>query len=404
MIGRVAFKEILSTLRDQRALLSNLLIPLVVLPAVMLGLPLVLGGLFQHEQSSVTVVGAAGLPYLPPQLATSLAVQHVRLRPVTDPEAAVRRGDVSVAIRVPQGFQAHVRAGGGAGLTIYSKPGNMRSQLNADKVRQAVRDYSHELVSARLQAAGLDPSILTPVKVTSVDASTAAERSSGQLSWLIPFFIAIWTLTGGQMTAIDATAGEKERGTLEVLLVAPVRRTEIVVGKFLATLTFGLSAALMAIVGYVLGGAFVRSLFRPGLGGQAASVVQALGGKLDISLPSLALLFVSALLLAATVAALLVGIAMFARSFREAQSYVAPLAILLIVPAFALQFKDLLGFGQGVYLIPLFDALVLMDDIVKGTAGARAVLMTWGTLLVAIALLLAFAYRNFRREGVIFRV
>jgi len=116
------------------------------------------------------------------------------------------------------------------------------------------------------------------------------------------------------------------------------------------------------------------------------------------------LLLVSALLLAGTVAALLLGITLFARSFKEAQSYVAPLSFLLILPAVGLQFKDLLGFGNGIYLIPIFNALVLMDDIVKGTAAAAHVLATWLTLLVVIVLLLLFAYRNFRREGVIFRV
>jgi sodium transport system permease protein len=404
MIGRVAGKEILSTLRDQRAIISTLVIPLVILPVIMLGLPLLLGGLFQREQTTVTTVGVHGEANLPPALKALLEKQNVSLTAVADPEAAVRDGTVAVAIGVPSGFAAKVTSGQGGDLTLYSKKGNMKSELNAGKVQQAVGDYTRQLVSARLEAAGLDPSLLEPVHVQSVDASSAAEKSSGQLSWLIPFFIAIWTLTGGQMTAIDATAGEKERGTLEALLVSPIRRSEVVIGKFLATLTFGLSAAVMAIVGYVVGGAILSSVFEPKLGAQASSMVQVMGGSLDISLPSVLLLLVSALLLAGTVAALLLGITLFARSFKEAQSYVAPLSFLLILPAVGLQFKDLLGFGNGIYLIPIFNALVLMDDIVKGTAAAAHVLATWLTLLVVIVLLLLFAYRNFRREGVIFRV
>jgi sodium transport system permease protein len=370
----------------------------------MLGLPLLLGGLFQREQTTVTSLGVHGEANLPPALKTLLEKQNVSLSAVADPEAAVRDGTVAVAIDVPPDFAAKVASGQGGDLTLYSKKGNMKSELNAGKVQQAVGDYTRQLVSARLEAAGLDPSLLEPVHVQSVDASSAAEKSSGQLSWLSPFFIAIWTLTGGQMTAIDATAGEKERGTLEALLVSPIRRSEVVIGKFLATLTFGLSAAVMAIVGYVVGGAILSSVFEPKLGAQASSMVQVMGGSLDISLPSVLLLLVSALLLAGTVAALLLGITLFARSFKEAQSYVAPLSFLLILPAVGLQFKDLLGFGNGIYLIPIFNALVLMDDIVKGTAAAAHVLATWLTLLVVIVLLLLFAYRNFRREGVIFRV
>src|SRR5690606_39668933 len=118
----------------------------------------------------------------------------------------------------------------------------------------------------------LDPAILEPVTIQTVDASTSRERSSGQLSWLIPFFIAIWTLAGGQMTAIDATAGEKERGTLESLLVAPVRRSEVVVGKWLATMTFGLTAALAAIAGYLVGGMVMRNAFLPRMGAEGGEV------------------------------------------------------------------------------------------------------------------------------------
>lgn len=404
MIRRVAIKEIVSTLRDRRAIISSLVIPLIVLPAVMLGLPLLLGGLFQREQTTVTDVGVKGLTDVPPALRSLLEAQNVRLTAVTDPETAVRDGDVPVAFALPADFSAQVASGHGADLTLYSKPGNMKSELNAGKVRQAVSDFSRQLVSERLRAAGLDPGILDPVRVTAVDASSAAERSSGQLSWLIPFFIAIWTLTGGQMTAIDATAGEKERGTLEALLVTPIRRTEVVVGKFLATLTFGLSAALMAIIGYVVGGMILESVFKPRLAGQASAMLQVMGGSLDISLASVLLLFVSALLLSATIAALLLGITLFARSFKEAQSYVAPLSFLLILPAVGLQFKDLLGFGQTAYLVPFFNALLLMDDIVKGTASAGHVLTTWLILLATIVVLLLFALRNFRREGVIFRV
>ncbi|MEJ2287500.1 MAG: ABC transporter permease subunit, partial [Deinococcales bacterium] len=348
MIGRVASKEILSTLRDQRAILSNLIIPLIVLPVIMLGLPLVLGGLFQREQTTVTELGVEGLAHVPPELASLLKAQHVSLQPVAHPEAAVRDGKVPVAIAVPSDFQAKVASGQGADLTLYSKQGNMKSELNASKIQQAVSAYTHRLVSTRLKAAGLDPGILEPIHVQTVDASSAAEKSSGQLSWLIPFFIAIWTLTGGQMTAIDATAGEKERGTLEALLVTPIRRSEVVVGKFLATLTFGLSAAVMAIVGYVVGGAILGSVFRPRLVGQASDMLQVMGGSLDISLPSVLLLFTSALLLAGTIAALLLSITLFARSFKEAQSFIAPLSFLLFLPAVGLQFKDLLGFGDGV--------------------------------------------------------
>lgn len=403
IIGLVARKEIISTLRDTRAIISNLLIPLLLVPAMMVGLPLLLGGLFERETTTVTPVGVEGLANLPGELRTALEAQNVELVPVDDAEETVRTGDHDVAVIVPGDFGATVASGGHADLTVVSKVGNMKSELNASKVSQAVSAYTQTVLVTRLSAAGLDASVLQPVKVTTVDASSAAERSSGQLSWLIPFFIAIWTLTGGQMTAIDATAGEKERGTMEVLLVAPVRRSEVVVGKFLATMTFGLSAASMAIVGLLVGGLVMNSLFLPGLGEDANEIVAVMGGGLSIGLPEVLILLVTAVLLAGLVSALLIGVALFARSFKEAQSYIAPLSFLFILPAVGLQFKDLIGVGEGAYYIPVLNALLLMDDVVTAGASNAEILITWASMLVVVVVLLLFALRNFQREEVIFR-
>jgi sodium transport system permease protein len=296
-----------------------------------------------------------------------------------------------------------VAAGDVPRLRLLRKAGNLESELAAGKVTQAIESYRQDLVAERLRSEGVDPAVLEPLVVETRDASRPQERSSGQLSWLIPFFIAIWALAGGQMTALDATAGEKERGTLEALLVAPVRRSEVVVGKFVATLLSGLSAAFMAIVGVLVGGALLRSVFLPRLGDEASEMVATMGGSLSIGAAGIWILLGSALLTAAAVAAMLIAVAMFARSFKEAQTYVAPMTFLLILPAMALQFSDLLDLGQGVYLVPLVNVMVLMDDVLGGAVGGRDVLAAWGTMLAFVGVLLAFALRSFRREGVIFR-
>lgn len=399
----VAKKEIISTLRDRRAIISNLVIPLLMLPLMMLGMPLLLGGLFEREAETVTEVGVVGLANVPAELRALLEAQNVALVAVDDPVEAVRADTVVAAITVPADFSATLAAGGASSIELATKVGNMRSELNSGKVQQAVAAYQQVVVAQRLSAAGLDPSVLSPVRVQVVDASSAAERAGGQLSWMIPFFIAIWTLTGGQMTAIDATAGEKERGTMEVLLVTPIRRIEAVIGKFLATLTFGLSAAFMAIVGYLLGGLLMRGVFLPRLGEQAEAMVQVMGGSFAVNLPTLGMLIISAVLLAAAVAALLLAITMFARSFKEAQSYVAPLSFLFILPVLFLQFRDLIGAGDVIYRIPVVNVLVLMDETIRGNATASAVATTWLTMLALVVIFLVFALRNFKRESVIFR-
>ncbi|MFO8149249.1 MAG: ABC transporter permease subunit [Trueperaceae bacterium] len=402
-VRRIAAKEILSTLRDHRAIVSNLIIPLLLLPVIMLGLPLLLGGLFQREATTVTELAVQGVEHLPSDLAAAIEAQAAVLVAVDDAEAAVRGDDYPAGLIVAPGFEDAIVAGGSAEVVIVVKEANLRAELNAGKLRSAVDAYRRGVVAERLVDAGIDPAVLEPVAVVTRDASTEAERSSGQLAWLIPFFIAIWTLTGGQMTAIDATAGEKERGTLEVLLVTPVRRGEVVFGKFLAVVTFGLSAAIMAIVGFVLGGTVLRRLFLPLIGQEGGEMAAMMGGSLTITPTTIALLVISSVLMAAVVAALLMSVTLFARSFKEAQTYVAPMSFLLIVPAIALQFKDLIGTGAFAYWIPVYNVMILMDDAVKGTARLAPILTTWGVMAALIAALLAFAYLNFKREDVLFR-
>ena len=402
-VRRIAAKEILSTLRDTRAIVSNLVIPLLLLPVIMLGLPLLLGGLFQREATTVTELALQGAEHLPAELAAAIEAQAAVLVAVDDAEAAVRADRYPAGLIVAPGFADAIDAGGRGEVVIVVKEANLRAELNAGKLRTAVDAYRRGVVAERLAGAGIDPAVLEPVAVRTRDASTEAERSSGQLAWLIPFFIAIWTLTGGQMTAIDATAGEKERGTLEVLLVTPVRRGEVVVGKFLAVVTFGLSSALMAIVGFVLGGTVLRRLFLPLIGEQGGEMAAMMGGTLTITPLTILLLIVSSVLMASVVAALLMSVTLFARSFKEAQTYVAPMSFLLIVPAIALQFKDLIGTGSFAYWIPVYNVMILMDDAVKGTTQLGPILTTWGTMAGLIAGLLAFAFVNFRREDVLFR-
>jgi sodium transport system permease protein len=124
---------------------------------------------------------------------------------------------------------------------------------------------------------------------------------------------------------------------------------------------------------------------------------------LSIDLLTIGLLILSAVLLSALIANLLMGITMFAKSFKEAQSYVAPISFLLIIPILALQFSDFFAFNAFIYLIPFVNVMLTMDAIIKGNAVAWQLALTWGSTIVYALLLMAFAYRNFKKEDVLFR-
>ena len=403
IIKHISKKEIIATLRDRRAIISSIVLPLLVLPAMMIGLPFLIGNIFQGEQDSVSQIAVLGLENMPQSLREKLLAQNTKLTEVSDPLKAVQSGDYQVALEIPADIKEKIARQEAVELKVFSKEASLKSSLNSLKLNAAISEFKQELVVNNLRAVGLKETVLEPIRINTVDASSKAEKSSGQMAWLIPFFIAVWSLAGGQIIALDSTAGEKERGTLEALLATPAKRSEIVLGKFFATLFFSLSASTMAIVGYVGAGILARKLFSKNLSKSTQEIVSAFGGNLNISFSSVSLLFVSSLLLAALIAALLISISMFARSYKEAQSYVAPLSMFMVIPAVGLQFSEFFADKLIIHAVPILNVLVLMDKAVKGKAQVIEIIVTWLSLVVIAAALLLFAYRNFKREGVIFR-
>ena len=400
-IWHLARKEILSTFRDRRALLSNIAIPLVLMPVMMLGMPLLLGGIFESEAVSVTPVAVEGAANLPDGLQSLLEAGLLEVVEVDDAETAVREGDQDTGLTVPDGFAAELDAGTVAALTVHTLVGNMQSDLATSKLSAVLAAYRDMLVQERLVGAGLDPALLEPISVETVDASSEQARSSGMFGWMIPFFIALWSLIGGQMTAVDATAGEKERGTMEALLVSPVSRFEVVIGKWLATVLFGLMATGAAIAGYLLGTVLAKN-FSGGTGGDE-SISMMMGGSLSLNFGGVLELVLSSVLLTAFIAALLIFVATFARSFKEAQSYLGPLSFVMVIPAVAMQFRDFFDLGVAQYVIPVLNAIIVMYDTVRGSTVPLGLVITWVSLIAFTAVLLMLAHRSFKREDVIFR-
>ncbi|MBB6096641.1 sodium transport system permease protein [Deinobacterium chartae] len=411
-VWQVAYKEILSTLRDRRTLVSTILLPLLLIPVFLLGFPLLIGGLLGGETARVQKVGVVGLERLPGLLRRDLergsgaGSAGVELVAVKDPLAAVQSGEVEAALRLTVPLPDHA-GGPPVPIEVFTKLGNLKSSGVTSKIEGAVERYNEALVTRRLEAEGLSRDVLTPVRIESRDASTVAERRSGQLAFLIPLFILQFILAGGQPTAIDSTAGEKERGTLEVLLVTPVSRLEVVAGKFVATTLFALTSAVFSMVGLAAAGWVGRSLLGSlvaGSGnGDAAELATLFGGNLSLSLPAFGALLAVAVTTAMLISVLQLTITVFARSYKEAQTYLVPLALVAILPAVTLQFADFLTVGSGFYLIPLVNAMLVILNIVKGSLGAAAIILTVISNLVYAALLLLLAWRLFRRESVIFR-
>ena len=347
---RLFRKELIQVFRDRKLLFSTLVLPVLLMPVFMFGPSLFLSRLLQGAAERVQEVAVAGLPE---EALKALEAARLKPVPVPDPEEAVREGRFPAGVVFREGaYRVFGRLASGLG----------ESQVVVEKVKGALQALKEAQVAEALVRAGLPKEILSPFAVEVVDASPPKEKAGGLLGFLLPFFLVVFVLSGGQVVAVDATAGEKEKGTLEALLAAPVPLVQVALGKTLA-----------------------------------------LGGQVSLDGGSFLALFLTAFLLALFMGAVMVALGLYARSFKEAQSYMAPLQLLFLLPLLFLQFRGFLEIEAWHYLLPLFNVALLMDALLKGSATPLEVGLTWASTLVYALLALGLAVWVFGREDVVFR-
>ena len=404
-IWTVARQELLTTLRDRRTVTSSILIPLLLIPAFTVGFPLLLGSLFGGQAQTRQTVGVLG--ELPANLRAQLEQDSgnekgVRLIPLTDPTAAVQGGDVEAALRVQTPLPA--QAGTTGSLQLFYKVGNLKAESGAAaKVRSVVASYNKALVTQKLTELKLSPALLTPVALSTIDASNALEASSGALAFIIPLFLLQFILAGATAAATDSTAGERERGTFEALLATPAPRRTLLLGKLTATTLTALMAATFSVLGLSLSAPVAVLLTPAGQSAAQTATRQAFGGSLALGPAELGAVLLTATTAALLISALLLTLALQARSVREAQTYIAPLSLLIILPATLLQFADFLNSSPALYAAPLIGSMLVILDTVKGALTTPHLLLSLAGNLAASALLVLIAARLFGREGVAFR-
>ncbi|MBO1436535.1 ABC transporter permease [Meiothermus sp. CFH 77666] len=388
----IARKELLSVVRERRVLFTTLVLPILIMPLLMFGPILLFGSAARQTQENVQKVGVVGVP-----AAVLEQLRKARVEPVEipNPQEAVQNREVEAALVFENGtYTLYGRLSGGA----------TQSALVVEKVQGALRTYKDQLVAERLRARGIGTEVLEPFRLETKDASREQERAAGLFAFLIPYFLVVFIQMGGMPVAVDATAGEKEKGTLEALLAAPVPLIQILLGKGLAVFVMSLLSTLAAITGLLLGGAVFRNLFAAQLRAvQDGERAAQLGGALALDPLGYLSMLLTAVLFALLIIAIMISLGLYARSFKEAQSYMSPLMLVMIIPILFLQFSDFLKLQDWYFALPFVNVVLALDALVKGSATATQLVITWLSTLLFAGMALYLAYRNFQREDVVFR-
>ncbi|MCA9622958.1 MAG: ABC transporter permease [Myxococcales bacterium] len=345
----VFFKELVDGLRDRRSLASLLIFPLVGPVLVSLMLTKTAEDIAGTERTEVAVVGREHAPAL---------MQFLEDRRITileapaDPVAATEAGDVDAVLVIPDDYGERFRAGKPVKLDLIFDRSRQSAMATVARVRRNVQGYAGQVGTLRLLAHGVHPDLGQPLVVAEVDVATAKKRAAVVLN-LIPMFVLLAAFIGGMYTATDATAGERERGSLEPLLLTPVPRRILVVGKWLVAALF--SAATVVLTLFVT------------LAAVHIIPTEKLGLVIQIGPADVALVLVAVLPLALFVPAAQMLVASFARSFKEAQTYLSLMMFVPMIPALFLSTGPIVSEGW-MAMIPVFGQQVILGDLFKGEA------------------------------------
>ena len=379
----IMFKEIVDNLRDRQTLFYALLFGPVLLPLLLGGSLVASFKQLSIDFDAVTTLSVVNAEQAP-NLVDFLYSNNIDVQDAPDDvQASVRYGDALVVLEIPEDFATQLRLGQPAPLTLHVNSADKESSKAARRVSAILGLYERTLNSLRLQHRGIDPQTFDSLNVIENDVSS--DGANGQLlASILPFLFIMSMVMGGFYLAIDTTAGERERQSLEPLLSLPLSRSAVVFGKYGATLCFvTLSNALTALSIY--------TLFR-------VFPVELMGGQIRFDGWTVTRAFLLASPLLPFISALLITVSALTRSTKEAQTYLGLLMVIPMAPFFILQFLSVRS-SISTMPMPMLSQYQLLESVVLGdTIPMTHILLSATGTLLATAALLYLASRLYRRE------
>jgi sodium transport system permease protein len=382
-------KELTENYRDRRTLFSALLFgPLFgpFLLALMINLMLQKTVTESDQKVRIAVSGSARAPNLIGFLEEHEVVVLRGELDLADARRAIRDGRHQIVLLIPEEYSSRLKESLPAPLKLISDASDSQTAKYAAHVRALLNAYGSQLGASRLLARGVSPDVIQPIVVDDIDVSTPAGRALLVLG-MMTYFILFAMLMGGLYLAIDATAGERERGSLEPLLTVPVARQTIIYGKVLAACCYMLASLAIALLAFTVALALVP--------------LEALGMTANFDLAVALKVFLVAAPFVLLGAALMTVVASFTRSYREAQSY---LTVVLLVPTLPILFAGLYSLRPGPWLmaIPSLSQHLLITNLLRDEPlQALHVLVSVATTLAAGLALTWLAGRLYTREQIL---
>lgn len=398
-IKTIFAKELKDTLRDRRTLIFMLVVPIVAMPLLMTGISRLMISQVKKIEAQVSSLVVQNVQELPGDLQDTLRTssQFKLIDETVYGDKALdslKSGALDLVMVVPPNFRSAIELESPTDVEIYYDKADDMSNAAEDKLTALLKRYKDRTIAARLVKRNISTELLTPFEEVRNSVASPQKLAGQTFGRMLPYFFILMCFLGAMYPAIDLCVGEKERGTLETLLVAPATRGEFVLGKYGVILLAGMVAGLLCMVSmtYSLNNMMV------GMGDMAAAMP-----KIEVNLSMIALILMIVIPLAGIFAAILLSVSIFAKSAKEAQGYMGFLNMFLIFPAF-ISFLPGVELNWTLSVIPVMNTSLIVRDAIAGEVHWQFIITAFVSTFVLASLALWFAKTWFEREEVLFRM
>lgn len=394
----VFLKEIKELLRDRKTLFFMIALPILIFPLIFGGAIYIGGKAVKEAESKVlqyAVVGGEKAPTILAELSNTDVFERVEIDGSLAYKTLIDKNVVDFVLEIADNYSDNVLDNGSSIIKLYLNDAEMNFVHR--RVGDIVNGESNKLQRAIFSSLGLSEkqqkALLDPIILTKVNTADERENWGQNIGGIVGYMIFLLCLQGAMAPAADMGAGEKERGTLETLLISPIERHKLVLGKFLTISFAGVVTALLTVASMAVWGVIV---------GQGMAIEMVVEFMSAISAIDFVLMFLMLIPVVAIFASILLSLSIYSKSFKEAQSYMGSLIVFVIVPSMLPMLPGIELKGVWAW-VPLTNVSLAIKELIKGTMDYYQLIAIFGSTVAIAGALIAFCIYWFNQEKVLFR-
>jgi len=392
-------KEVKDLIRDRRTVITSILLPMILIPAI----NIIMGGSVQNfektinENVSVALSQASDTDEIKKFVQEKILSKNPNLvlKEPDDPQKALENEEIRCIIDVESGYREKLEAGVPIKITLLYDESKTKSSTAAEIVTQAVNDFGSDIIRERIAALGLSTDILQPVAIEKSNVAKENQGSNMVLQMMLPLLISMLVSVGGIPAATDLVAGEKERNTFEPLLTTMPDRSSLLIGKYMAVTLFSFVSVAAILAGFAIGYAIDPNSMTMGLDQQV--------GGFAIEPLAIVLAILITITLGMTFSGIQIALSTFAKSYKEAQTYLSFLMLAAMIPGYATMFLQPSDLSTVMFVLPVMNTISAFKMLLGGNIIYSDLILALGTSIVFVILTLWLASSLFKKEKVLFR-